>query len=59
MTIETHIDFELERIARITQHLPREDIEQLLFKLVGNFLQRESVYAQIITGLRAKEHNHD
>jgi hypothetical protein len=40
---EPHIDFELERLARITQPLPRDEIEKLLFKLVANFLQREAV----------------
>jgi hypothetical protein len=40
---EPHIDFELERLARLTQPLPRDEIEKLLFKLVANFLQREAV----------------
>jgi hypothetical protein len=56
---EHHIDFELERIARITRNLPREDIEHLLFTLVCNFLEREAVYTQNITGLQAKEQHHD
>jgi hypothetical protein len=51
---EPHVSIQLERISRITANLPRDALEKFLFKLVGNFLEREFVYSQLIETLKDK-----
>jgi hypothetical protein len=49
---DPHIAIQIERISRITANLPRDALEKFLFKLVGNFLEREFVYSQLLETLK-------